>query len=893
MKKLFVCLCSLIIGNNLLAQYTQNGSAASTNCHCYVLTTNTLNTSGSVWNNNKIDLRKSFDFQFNVSLGCNDANGADGIVFALQPISTSVGSTGGGMGFQGITPSIGVTLDTWQNIPNNDPVYDHIDFQFNGNLTHIGVPPPISATSDNVEDCNWHTLRITWDAITKIYTAFFDGQQRITITNDLINTTFKGDPMVFWGFTGSTGGASNLQQFCTALNPIFYLLPTQKRCIGEPITFNDSTISFALLFKRYWNFGDGSPIDSININPVHTYKSAGDYTVFQTVIGIDGCSEVNKQIIRIGSKPVAAFTVNNACADSAVNFKDASIVQVGTINKWNWDLYAGINSNAQNPVNSYPYYSGKGPFAIKLSVITLEGCYSDTVINYLNIFPRPDANFNNTAQACLNSDIVFMDSSYLDKSGNTFNASINNWSWNFGNGKSSNLKNSSSSFVTSGDNLVLLTVKTDQGCSSLPFSKSIHILTRPTAYFNSSAICENTSSIFTDSSYTEGGRNIKKWWWNLGDGGPDLTTSSVSTTYTNYGNATIKLAVIDSNNCLSDTLTKIITIAAKPVANFGAALPFCEAADISFSDSSFSATGTVNTWKWNFDNGDSSAIENSQSIFTKGNHVIKLLVKNSAGCSSDVVNKNIFINAAPVPGFIFEAVCKKAVANFTGMDFSGENIATWNWSFGDGVNEAQQNSQHIYNAIGTYLIKLTAVSALGCSTSKDSSIYVYGTNIFAGNDTVAAPNQPIQLQATGGLQYQWSPAAGLNNDTIANPIATNLYDQTYYLKASTPIGCDSYDTINVKIYAGPQLYLPTAFSPNGDGLNDVFKVFPVGMAKFDLLSIYDRFGNIIFTSKNVSQGWDGTFKNNPQAAGTYIWTESGTDYKGNKIIRKGTVVLVR
>ena len=893
MRFFYTCLCLVVVGNKLFAQYTQNGSAATTNCHCYILTPDQLNLSGSVWNNNKIDLRQSFDFQFNVFLGCKDLNGADGMVFTLQPISTSVGSTGGGMGFEGITPSIGVTLDTWQNAEYNDPAYDHIDFQFNGNLTHIGVPPPISATNDNVEDCNWHTLRIIWNAVTTTYTAYFDGQQRITIVNDLVNTTFKGDPLVFWGFTGSTGGSSNLQQFCTALNPIFKLLPTQKRCIGEPVQFFNATISFAPLFKTFWDFGDGSPIDSINVNPIHSYLKADDYFLIQTVVGIDGCTEINKQLIRVGSKPVAAFAMNNACADSAVNFKDASTVQVGTINTWNWDLSSGLKSTEQNPVQSYPIYKGSGSLQIKLSVKTLEGCSSDTVINFLSIYPRPIANFTNKIQACLNSGVAFLDSSYFDKSGNTFNATINRWNWNFGNGQLSAVKNNTISFANSGDNSVSLSVKSDQGCGSLPISKTIHILTRPTAYFTSNTICEKTVTFFKDSSYTSNGNNIKTWWWNLGDGGATLTTNAVSTTYSNYGNVTIQLAVSDSNNCLSDTLKKIITISSKPFANFGAAAPICEGSLISFTDSSTSAEGAVNKWKWNFDNNDSSATQNSQSVFTKGNHVINLLVKNIAGCSSDVASKNIFINASLKPGFNFASVCRNAVADFTGMDFSGETITAWKWNFGDCTLAAMQNSKHTYKTVGTYAVKLKVLSAAGCSTVKDSSIIVYGTNIFAGNDTIAAPNQPIQLQANGGFKYQWSPASGLNNDTIANPVATNFTDITYYLKASTPIGCDSYDTLNIKIYAGPQLYLPTAFSPNGDGLNDVFKVFPVGMVQFDLLTIYDRYGKIIFAAKNVSKGWDGTFKNSLQNAGTYIWTVSGTDYKGNKIIRKGSVVLVR
>ena len=893
MKFLFAISLMLISLNNVKAQYTENGSAAITNCHCYVLTPDVLTKSGSVWNNNKIDLNQSFDYQFNVFLGCNDNTGADGIVFALQPISTSVGSVGGGMGFEGITPSIGITLDTWQNVDYNDPAYDHIDFQYNGNLTHIGVPPPISATSDNVEDCKWHTLRITWNAQSTTYTAYFDGQLRITANVDLVNAVFKGNSMVFWGFTGSTGGASNLQQFCTALNPIYNLLPTQKRCIGEPIQFKDSTISFAPLYKRYWNFGDGSPIDSVNTNPIHTYYVANDYTVLQTVIGIDGCSETNKQIIRIGSKPIVSFIMNDACADSIVSFKDASTEQVGTINEWSWDLGYGVNSSLQNPGQGYPMYDGATAIPIKLSVKTLEGCSSDTVTKYLSIFPRPIANFTGISEACLNTAVSFDDASYLPNSTNGLNSSINTWGWNFGNGQLSTTKNNTISFATSGDNTISLTVKTDKGCGSLPLLKMVHILTKPIPYFTTSIACQNATTTFADSSIASNGSSIKSWWWNIGNGGPAFSTQKVDNIYKNYGDITVQLLVTNNNNCASDTLKKVVTIGVKPIANFKAILPLCENAIISFVDSSVTAVGAVKNWLWLFDNGDRSTTKNSEIYFTKGNHTVKLIVENSAGCSSDTATKNLFTNAAPAPGFSFEATCKNAVANFFGSDLSGENISAWAWYFGDASISTSQNTQHKFGAIGEFPIKFTLASAAGCSAVKDSSILIYGTNVFAGNDTIAAPNQPIKLQASGGLNYKWSPALGLSSDTIANPIATNFRDQTYYLKASTPIGCDSYDTISIKIYAGPQLYLPTAFSPNGDGLNDVFKVFPVGMAQFELLSIYDRFGKIIFSSKNVTRGWDGTFKNDPQSAGTYIWTVSGTDYKGNKMMRKGTVVLVR
>lgn len=640
-KKVFfsisIVIAFIFIFKTASAQYTLNGSATQDNCHCYTLTPNSFTKSGSVWNNNKIDLTQSFTFTFNVYLGCNDSTGADGIVFVLQPISTSVGTTGGGLGYEGVSPSVGITLDTWQNTINNDPYYDHLAIQLNGDINHnsannVAGPVTISAVSDNVEDCNWHILKISWDASAKKYQVYFDGALRLTVIKDFVTDVFNGDPKVFWGFTGSTGGSANLQQFCTTLSPSFYLSPSQKRCIGENITFYDSSMSFGSIVKRYWNFGDGSPIDSVDINPVHTYSAAKDYTVTLTIIGADGCTEVNTQTVRIGSKPVAAFDANNSCAGSLVLFKDSSYTSFGMLNNWYWNLADGNTSLQQNP----------------------------------------------------------------------------------------------------------------------------------------------------------------------------------SVTYTIPGNKIISLSVKSAEGCVSDTTYKTITISAKPIA------------DMSFANS-----------------------------------------------------------------------CVNAIVNFTGIPFSG-NIIQWKWNFGDGTTGSGNTTQHIYSRTGNYIVSLYAIEQNGCiSDTLRKIINIYGTSANAGNDTIAAPLQPIQLNAVGGLSYQWMPSTGLNNANIADPIAILSQDQIYVLKAFTPEGCETYDTLSIKIYKGPEIYVPTAFSPNNDGLNDVFKVVPIGISTFNYFKIYNRWGQQIFFTTDYRKGWDGRYKSIDQPSGVYIWMVSGIDFNGNTISHKGTVMLLR
>ncbi|MFT3912416.1 MAG: gliding motility-associated C-terminal domain-containing protein [Ferruginibacter sp.] len=286
--------------------YTTNGNASQDDCHTYTLTNPQSTQSGSVWNNIKIDLTNSFTFLFDVYLGTIDATGADGMAFVLQPISTSIGVTGSGLGFGGVSPSIGVTLDTYQNsMPDSDPVYDHIAIQRNGVLDHLSTnnlagPVQIINGVDNAEDGQWHKLKIVWDATTHTLEAWIDGSLRVTHTEDLVATTFSNDPLVYWGFTGSTGLYYNLQRFRTALEPHWHFGPAQTLCVNDPITFIDSTISFTTIAGVSWDFGDNSPLNTTDLSPTHSYTTAGTYTVTQTVTGADGCEETNTQTVIVG-----------------------------------------------------------------------------------------------------------------------------------------------------------------------------------------------------------------------------------------------------------------------------------------------------------------------------------------------------------------------------------------------------------------------------------------------------------------------------------------------------------------------------------------------------------------------------------------------------------------
>jgi gliding motility-associated-like protein len=891
-------LANLIIAFALFqtanAQYTVNGDATQDNCRCYTLTQNAMTESGSVWNNNRINLNQSFSFTFDVFLGCSDG-GADGIAFVMQPISTSVGGDGSGMGFGNINPSVGVTLDTYQNtMPDNDPLYDHIAIQINGDVNHSSANTltpltPVSATSNNVEDCIFHKLNITWNAVTKNLAVSFDNQPRINVTRDFVNTIFGGNGSVFWGFTGATGALTNLQRFCTILSPGMKSLAGQKRCVGEPIQFTDSTTTFGGIIKQYWNFGDGSPLDSVNLNPIHTYTTPGDYTVSIRVIALDSCEETRSFPISVGSKPVPGFTTSDSCVSNNIVFTDTSTNVYGTLTNWYWNLdNGGPGVITQN--TSYTYTT-PGPKIIKFIVKSQFGCESDTLVKTVRVRARPSVDFNFTDSVCFGTPTSFFENCSLS------DGPVNYWSWTYSDSAfATTVENPTHVFTSPGAHTVTLTASGtgSNACLGSTVTKPVFVVDKPRARMRQIIICEQQPAQLFDSSFTPDGTAITNWWWDLGNG-QFSTQQNPTVIYTGSGPRVIRHVVRNARGCLSDTTDINLNIADKPVPGFLMTAPLCDNDRITFTDTSTVVNGTVSQWQWSYAGITFANTQQASNSFGPGNQTVQLTVTSSLGCVSAVSVQSFFMKTKPRAAINFGDTCKFAPVIFTANENpTNIGITQWNWSFGDGQSGQGSPVSHTYLANGAYNISLFGISTEGCPTDTiPGTVNVYGTDAFAGNDTIAAANQPIRLNASGGVSYEWTPSEGLSATNIPNPIATVESDKTYYLRAYTPEGCESFDTINIKIYKGPEIYVPTAFTPNNDGLNDVIKPICIGLRTFISFTVFNRYGERVFITSAEFDGWDGMYKGARQPSGTYVWIASGIDFRGNPLTRKGSFMILR
>lgn len=239
----FIALLAIIISSNIAysQSYFTNGNARAIGGSCYQLTGASNWQLGSVWYADKLDLSEDFDLEFELNFGNNDG-GADGIVFVLQTVGNrAIGLQGGGIGFEGFSPSLGIEFDSWNNTSLGDLSSDHIAVFKNGSVDHTSsnaITSPVSAltTSGNIEDGQNHLVRITWDASTQQLEVWFDCYKRQSTYIDIVNTIFNGEKQVFWGFTSATGGANNTHIAC--LRDDILLQDTFAICKGDKTLLN-------------------------------------------------------------------------------------------------------------------------------------------------------------------------------------------------------------------------------------------------------------------------------------------------------------------------------------------------------------------------------------------------------------------------------------------------------------------------------------------------------------------------------------------------------------------------------------------------------------------------------------------------------------------------------
>lgn len=338
------------------AQFELNGSATHDGTGNYLLTPASGGKVGSIWYEDKISLNESFALDFELYFGTKN-NGADGITFCLQPLSTTVGVFGGGLGVGGVKPSFFAEFDTYRN--GGDPNYDHVAIQKNGDVKNTSannLAPAVQIKNgvDNVENGQWYPMQVRWDAVAKKFDIFVDCELRVSYTGDIVNSIFNGDPMVYWGFTASTGGANNEhrvrnvrtdiiklgdQKICKYENIQLMLPPTASSFSWNPTTGIDNTLSLTPVFSptktteyivSYSGFCNSALTDTVKIEVDNCNSPDTFYICKGTSVAIQNQDQTN--ITWNGTEP---FTETNGNTINATPSKSTLYTSTSYTKKQN------------------------------------------------------------------------------------------------------------------------------------------------------------------------------------------------------------------------------------------------------------------------------------------------------------------------------------------------------------------------------------------------------------------------------------------------------------------------------------------------------------------------------------------------------------------------------
>lgn len=566
------------------------------------------------------------------------------------------------------------------------------------------------------------------------------------------------------------------------------------------------------------------------------------------------------------------------CDSFGVYFENQSFSSAIQSYTWNFGE-TGSSNNTSNDPNPTHVYSDTGTFKAKLTVTGPNGCTgvdSTTVIVYPGFYPGFTA-----FGSCYQNPFQFTDTT------KTLYGSVNKWRWNFGEissfGDTSIVKNPSYTYPNQGTRTVRLVVSSSKGCEKT-IEKPIIVNDRPVLQlpFQDTLICSIDSLPFIaigNGSFT--------WTPNY-----NITNVNIANPIVFPKDTTTYYVTLNENNCITRDSIKVNVLDFIKV-DAGLDTSICRTDTFRLNPTSF-ALGYLWT---EADGGVVDAIKNPlvQPLVNT-----KYFVKANLGKCED--RDSVFVKVAPYP--ISNAGLDTTICFGDKVYLRGNMVASsFNWSPTNALAFANTLNPIGAPARTTYYV-LTATDTLGCTKAVKDSVLVQVINpvtVFAGNDTSVIKNQPLQLMAStnydNGVIFSWSPSTGLSNTSIPNPISTlNIAANNikYKVKATLPEGCFAEDEITVRIFSTePDIFIPTAFTPNKDGKNDALKVIGVGIKQLDYFRIYNRWGQLLFETKEINKGWNGTVNGIEQQSGTYVFVAQAIDYTGKVIYKKGTIVLIR
>ena len=594
------------------------------------------------------------------------------------------------------------------------------------------------------------------------------------------------------------------------------------------------------------------------------------------IVTVAPCTAVSATL-----KPAYTFCDFGNGGGLSYTFTNESNSPLNLTTNWNFgDPSTGANNNFVGEPATHTY-SGPGDYVLTLVVNQGQSC-ERTATSIVKVYPGFFPNIAPILPQCKNVPLAF------SENGTTNFGVIDYWKWDFDEMSpnilptdTSRLQNTFHTYPNAGMYTTSLIVKNSKGCidtlsvpvtitenASLIITRDTLICVVDTLQLNSNF---NTGNITWSPNYMIS--NVNSFNPLVS---PDITTTYTASYVSPTGCSAVKTVII-----------KVVT----------------DVTLLAINDTIICRTDTarINTntdalyFTWTPSNVIIDPTIRNPLVFPTAPSTlfhVKASISNKCFKETDVR-----VTTVPYP-----------VANITGINTIcyGDNSqltasggSTYLWTPATFLNNPNIPNPQVIKPSTSITYKVQVNDNLGCPKPvfKTFSLTVIKLSVDAGPaDTSIVINQPLQLNATtvSGTIFNWTPSSDLSSSNILNPLSSTSNDIVYKIIATNNIGCSASDSIRVKVYnLPPDIYIPSAFSPDGDGVNDVIRPIALGIKQLENFRVYNRFGELLFKTSTIGKGWDGNYKGEKQLPGTYVWQADAIDYKNKKISRKGSVILIR
>jgi gliding motility-associated-like protein len=656
---------------------------------------------------------------------------------------------------------------------------------------------------------------------------------------------------------------------------------------GTPMPTNPPP--FPVVPYNYPSFSESAPLgNTVQVNSATGLitgiaPSSGIYVVTVCVREIR-----NGQIIATQRKDLQIFIADCSIASASLlpeyllcnNTQTINLVNQSSsplIISQNWEVFnnSGMMIAAVTGTILNYTFPDTGVYSIKLIINRNQPC-SDSTTTTVKVFPGFIPDFTSTG-ICVSKPTLFSDRT------NSVYGVVNSWKWDFGELSTtldvSTIQNPIYTYPSVGSKNARLIVTDSKGCRDTVF-KIIDIIDKPPIglAFRDTLIC-NIDNLMLQAS----GSGIFSWSPPV-----NIINANTATPIVSPVTTTTYFVTLDDNGCINRDSVKVRVVDLVTIQAMNDTT-ICLGDTIQlrvFSD------GLRYSWTPASQIIDPT-MQNPYAITTATtNYQVTAII---GGCSA---TDNIIVNTVPYPvsnAGLDTSICYNSPAFLRGLS----DGSSWLWSPSGSIQNATLLNTIAHPPRTTHYV-LTSYDTKGCPKPGRDTVTITvlpKMRISAGNDTAVITGQPLHLMATGGESYLWSPATYLSSVSVANPVVIFPNPSAgiqYKVVGSNSNGCSDSAFIFIKVYKTlPTVFVPSAFTPDNDGLNDLLRPIAVGIKSIEYFNIYNRWGQLLFSTKINGHGWDGKINSHPQPTGTFVWMVRATDYTGAAYFQKGVVTLIR